>query len=148
MALAGAGWIVYHELPGSGAIRPANHSTQTTVQIIIRPSPDLEAEAVDIPIEIYPVDIVAVKHEYFAEPPGGKRFDEFLKERMEGRSPISTRLDRQGQAWVTVPPGNWWLHASLSAKEDLEWRLPIAVTGQKQIVELTPQNAYTRSKSF
>jgi hypothetical protein len=36
----------------------------------------------------------------------------------------------------------------LDGEEQLEWRLPVTVIGAKQIVELTPQNAYTRSKSF
>jgi hypothetical protein len=36
----------------------------------------------------------------------------------------------------------------LDGEEQLEWRLPVKVTGDKQIIELTTQNAYTRSKSF
>ena len=32
--------------------------------------------------------------------------------------------------------------------EQLEWRLPVTVGGAKQTIELTPQNAYTRSKTF
>jgi hypothetical protein len=47
-----------------------------------------------------------------------------------------------------LTPGNWWLHAKLSGLEEVEWRLPLTITGEKQTVELTPQNAYTRSRSF
>jgi hypothetical protein len=89
-----------------------------------------------------------VQHEFFTEPRAGKRFDDFLKERMKGRSPISARLDKQGHGAVALAPGSWWLLATLAGDEQLEWRLPVKVTGTKQIVELTSQNAYTRSKSF
>ena len=67
---------------------------------------------------------------------------------MKGRAPINARLDKQGQGSVMLPPGSWWLHATLSGDEQLEWRLPVTVTGAKQVIELTPQNAYTRSKTF
>jgi hypothetical protein len=102
----------------------------------------------EIAVELYPIDIVAVRHEYFTERRAGKRFDDFLKERMEGRTPITARLDKQGQASVVINAGNWWLHALLSGEEDLEWRLPISVTGRKQTIELTWQNVYTRTRSF
>ena len=99
-------------------------------------------------MSLYPVDIIAVRHEFFTEPPKGKRFEDFLKERMKGRSPIDTRLDKQGQGAVHLSPGSWWLHATLSGDEQLEWRLPVTVIGSRQVIELTPQNAYTRSKTF
>ena len=102
----------------------------------------------DVSVSLYPVDIIAVRHEFFTEPRPGKPFETFLKERMKGRSPINARLDKQGQGSVTLAPGSWWLHATLSGDEQLEWRLPVTVTGSKQVIELTPQNAYTRSKTF
>jgi hypothetical protein len=89
-----------------------------------------------------------VRHEFFTEPRAGKRFDDFLKDRMRGRSPVSGKLDKQGNGTVVLPPGNWWLHAKLSGEQELEWRLPVTVTGQHQTIELNPQNAYTRSKTF
>jgi hypothetical protein len=102
----------------------------------------------DIPIEIYPVDIVAIRHEYFTERRAGKRFDDFLHERMNGRTPVNARLDRHGQTSVVIGPGAWWVHAVLTGEEDLEWRLPINVSGPQQLIELTAQNAYGRTKSF
>ena len=148
IALVGAGWLVYRNLPNDGAGNAATGFSQTTVEIVLRPSPEMEASALDVPIEISPVDLVSVKQEYQAEPHTGKRFEEFRNERMRGRSLITTRLNKQGQASVTIPPGDWWVHAILSGDEDLEWRLHITITGYKQTIELTPQNAYTRSKSF
>jgi hypothetical protein len=91
---------------------------------------------------------VAVQHEFFAEPRAGKRFDDFFKERMKGRSKVETELDKQGHGSVLLTPGSWWLRAKLSGDEEIEWRLPLKISGNKQVIELTPQNAYTRSKTF
>src|ERR1041385_3408936 len=147
LLLVGAGWLIYRELPASGAEAGGNQQT-FDLQIIIRQTPESVGPALDVAVSLYPVDIIAVRHEYFTEPPKGKRWDDFLKERMKGRSPVNARLDKQGHGSVSVAPGSWWLHATLSGDEQLEWRLPVTVTGTKQVIELTPQNAYTRSKTF
>lgn len=146
VALISAGWLVYSQLPPPLTGNTPATSGETTLQIVLRPSPGIEA--LDIPVELYPIDIVAMRHEYFTERRAGKRFDDFLSERMKGRSPVTARLDKQGQISVVISPGNWWLHALSSGEEDLEWRLPINVVGRKQTVELTSQNVYTRTRSF
>ena len=147
LALVGAGWLIYRELPETAA-DVTDPRGSTTLQIVIRQPPETAGSALDVPVSLYPVDIVAVRHEYFTEPRTGKRFEDFLKERMRGRSPINARLDKQGQGAVLLAPGSWWLHATLSGDEQLEWRLPVKVGGTRQTIELTPQNAYTRSKTF
>src|SRR5947207_6504844 len=147
LVLLGAGWLIYRRLPDSGSDLKSDQRT-TTLQIVIRQAPESAGPSLDVAVSLYPVDIVAVRHEFFTEPRTGKRFEDFLKERMKGRSPVSARLDKQGRGTVVLTPGNWWLHAKLSGDEDLEWRLPVSVTGPKQTVELTPQNAYTRSRTF
>jgi hypothetical protein len=118
------------------------------LQILLRQPPDSYVSGLDVAVNLYHVDIVAVRHEFFTEPRAGKRFDDFLKDRIKGRPPISARLDKQGQGTVSLAPGSWLLHVTLPGDEQLEWRLPVKVSGQKQIVELTSQNAYTRSRSF
>ena len=145
--LFGAGWFIYKQLPASNSGVVADGSS-SKVQIILKNIPDIGATGLDVPVEIYPVDIVAIQHEFFTERRPGKRFEDFFKERMKGRQQISARLDQQGQGTVLLSPGNWWLHAKLSGDEEVEWRLPLTVTGEKQTIELTPQNAYTRSRSF
>jgi hypothetical protein len=147
LLLFGAGWWIYRELPTSGAEAGGNQQL-TDLQILIRQAPESVGPALDVAVSFYPVDIIAVRHEFFTEPPKGKRFEDFLKERMKGRSPVNARLDKQGHGEVSLAPGNWWLHATLSGDEQLEWRLPVTVVGTKQVIELTPQNAYTRSKTF
>ena|SRR6185369_299185 len=147
LLLAGAGWSIYRRLPASDSPDGSNQQT-TTLQIFIRQPPESVGPSLDAAINLYPVDIVAVRHEFFTESRPGKRFEDFLKERMKGRSPVKAKLDKQGQGAVLLAPGSWWLHATLSGDEQLEWRLPVTVGGTKQVVELTPQNAYTRSKTF
>ena len=147
LLLVGAGWWIYRQLPASGAEGDSNQQA-TDLEIVIRQTPESVGPSLDVAVSLFPVDIVAVRHEFFAEPPKGKRFEDFLKERMKGRSPVNARLDKQGHGSVSLAPGNWWLHATLSGDEQLEWRLPVTVVGTKQVIELTPQNAYTRSKTF
>ena len=142
-----AGWFIYKQLPASDS-EVATDDSGSKVQIVLKSIPDIGATRLDVPVDIYPVDIVAVRHEFFTEPRAGKRFEDFLKERMKGRTPINARLDQQGYGTVVLAPGNWWLHAKLSGDEEVEWRLPVTVTREKQTIELTPQNAYTRSRSF
>lgn len=145
--LVGAGWFIYRQLPASTADVRSGQG-KTALQILIRQPPEGVGPALDVGVSLYPVDIIAVRHEFFTEPRAGKRFEDFLKERMKGRSPVNARLDKQGQGAVMLAPGSWWLHATLSGDEQLEWRLPVTIVGSKQVIELTPQNAYTRSKTF
>jgi hypothetical protein len=148
LGLFSAGWLVYNKLPDPEVTNTDRPVSDTTLELVLRQSPEIGGRPLNIAIELYPVDVVAVRHEYFTERRAGKRFDDFLNERMNGRTPVNVRLDQQGQTSVAVSPGNWWVHAVLSGEEDFEWRLPISVSGAKQTVELTPQNAYTRTKSF
>ena len=140
-------WLIYRGLPLS-ANPPETDTASTTLQIVIERPLDTEGVALDVAVDIYPVDLIAVRHEFFTEPRAGKRFDDFLKERMRGRSPVSTQLDKQGHGSVKLAPGNWWLHAKLAGDEELEWRLPLTVSGPNQSLQLNSQNAYTRSKAF
>lgn len=148
VALVAVGWAIYSQLPSQPVTEPQAANSETVLQIVLRASPDGSAGILDIPVELYPIDIVSVREEYFTERRAGKRFDDFLSEKMKGRSPVTAKLDKQGQASVVINPGNWWLHALLSGDEELEWRLPIKVSGRKQTIELTSQNIYARTRSF
>ncbi len=147
LSLALSGWLIYSKLPHQDLATTASTS-KTTLQIVLRPANSSGTDGLDIAFELYPFDIVAARHEFFTERRAGKRFDDFLNERMKGRTPVDGKLDKQGQAVVTVNAGSWWLHAQLAGEENLEWRLPLDVNGSKQTIELTPQNVYMRTKSF
>ena len=145
VALGGAGWLVYRQLPATSG---SQEDIRTTSLQIVLQQPENGGPALDVQVSLYPVNVVAVRHEFFSEPRAGKRFDDFLKERMKGRSPVNVRLDKDGHGSAMLAPGSWWLHAKLSGDEEIEWRLPVTVIGPKQVIELTPQNAYTRSRTF
>lgn len=140
-------WLVYRTLPYEPGANPRAAEAETTLQIVLRATAN-SSDALDISVELYPYDIVAARHEYFTERRAGKSYPDFMNERLQGKTTVVTKLDKQGQASVAVSPGDWWLHAQLSGDENLEWRLPLSVAGSKQTVELTLQNIYTRSKSF
>ena len=146
LSLVGAGWLIHRQLPTSADDRYDRNLT--TLQIVLRQPPDSYVNGLDVAVNFYQVDIVAVRHEFFTEPRAGKRFEDFLRDRIKGRPPVSARLDKQGQGSVALTPGSWLLHVTLPGDEQIEWRLPVKVGGTKQIVELNSQNAYTRSRSF
>lgn len=148
IVLLTSGWLIYSKLPHDESPKHQANNAETTLQIVLRGPVSGNSDALDIAVEFYPVDLVAARHEYFTERRAGKRFNDFLSERMKGRAPVAARLDKQGRASVALTPGSWWLHAQLAGEENLEWRLHLDVAGSRQMVELTPQNVYTRTRSF
>jgi len=155
-ALAGAGWSVYRRLPpGAGddlaAVGRAT-SQRTMLRITMRRAPgDLSAAqgTTTIPVQLYSIDLLSARREYFNERRPGQRFEDFLTRRMGARQPITVLLDAEGQTIVPIPPGRWWIHAgTLDGVQEITWRLPVNVAGREQHIELTPANAYMKSKSF
>ena len=151
LALFGAGWSIYRRLPG-GEPSPfgAGGSSETLLRIVLRGAPDEQGQTPsrEIPIQIYSIDLAAAQREFFSERRAGVRPEDFIARRMGGRPPIAARLDETGETTVAVPSGRWWIHATLPGTYDLSWRLPVNVKGRQQTIELTPENAYMRTKSF
>jgi hypothetical protein len=150
LALIFAGLSIYRKLPGGDDVATDGSPTlgQTALLIVLQRSPDDERAEVDIPVELYPIDLSAAQREYLSERRPGVRFDDFLARRMNDRTTVKTKLDEHGQATVMVTPGKWWVHAVLSGAQSVEWRLPVNVAGQRQTVELNTANAYAKMKSF
>jgi hypothetical protein len=145
-ALFGAVWTIYRRLPqGEGGARSLR---QTTLRIVLRRDALGDAQVADTPVELFSVDVAAARREFDDERRYGQRFEDFVTRKMSARPPVSARLDRAGEAVVTVAPGRWWVHATLAGADELTWRLPVNVAGREQTVELTPENAYTRARSF
>jgi hypothetical protein len=144
-----AGWNIYQRFPG-GRLEASSDATarETALLIVLRPSSRDVSATVSIPVQLYPVDLSAVQREYGFEPRPGVRFEDFLNERMQGRSPVRAQLDERGQTVVMLSPGRWWVHAILSGSQNVEWRLPINVSGRQQTIELSNNNMYARTKSF
>ncbi|MCA1630287.1 MAG: hypothetical protein LC774_08130 [Acidobacteria bacterium] len=149
-ALLGAGWAVYRKLPqdDAGAALAGRASKQTLLRIVLRREGLGDAGVADTAVELYSLDVAAARREFDDERRYGQRFEDFVARRMGARQPVSAKLNREGQALVALPPGRWWVHAMLPGANELAWRLPVNVSGREQTVELTPSNAYTRTKSF
>lgn len=151
LALVAAVWNIYRHLPDDShetTKGSANAVAETSLQIILREPSDEPRVPINLPVELYPIDVTAAQNEFFSERRPGKRLDDFLAERMGNRSPVEARFDENGQVTVTVKSGPWWIHTTLPGELNIEWRLRVNVSGQKQTVELTPDNAYTRTRSF
>ena len=149
LALVGAGWRIYQRLPaGESDTRGAGSSQPTVLHIVLRRASADDARGAGLDVHLFSVDVAAVQREFISEHRPGVRFDDFLTRRMQGRAPLSAQLYRNGQATIAVSPGRWWIHATLTGLEEIIWRLPVNVAGREQTVELTPDNAYMRAKSF
>ena len=152
-ALVAAGWTIYRRLPGGGPVAfgvARQTSSETRLRIVLRRAPGKGKEqAAVVPVQLYPVDLALVRREYLLEQRANLSFEDYLKRFMKDRPPIQTQLDEGGRGAVLVPPGRWWIHATLEeAREDTTWHLPISISGRDLTIELTPENAYTRTKSF
>lgn len=149
LALMGGVWSIYRRLPADEYASSDEVSGNSTVlSIQLRLAPADAGAALSMPVELYPVDIAAVRREYASDPRPGVRFDDFLKRRMRGRAPLEAQLNQQGEATVNVTPGKWWIHAELAGPHNVEWRLPVTVYGRRQTIQLTSENVYARTKTF
>lgn len=148
-ALFFAVWSIYRRLPHDATTNDgAERTRETVLHIIMRRTPDDSATGAEIPVQLFSIDVAAAQREFFSERRAGVRFEDFMTRRMQGRTPVNTRLDANGQATINLPPGRWWIHATLDGTEEVTWRLPINVSGREQTVELSQANAYMRTKSF
>ena len=150
LALVAAVWNVYRHLPDSNdsTKNGASAVAETSLQIILRGPADELRMPKHLPVELYPIDVTAAQNEYFSERRPGKRLDDYLAERMGNRAPVEAHFDENGEVSLKVKSGPWWIHTTLPGELNIEWRLRVNVSGQKQVVELTPENAYTRTRSF
>lgn len=149
VSLIFAGLSIYRRLPDdAGGAGNSDAGGQTALLITLQLAPDDNGLAMNIPVKLYPIDLSAVQREYFSERRPGVRLDDFLARRMSDKSMVEAQLDERGQTTVMVTPGKWWVYAVLSGAHSVEWRLPVNVAGIKQTIQLTPDNAYARMKSF
>ncbi|MCA1592475.1 MAG: hypothetical protein LC754_07460 [Acidobacteria bacterium] len=150
VALCASVWGIYRRLPRDErtSLDDSSQAVPTALRIVVRRSSGMPAAAGKLPVQLYPINVMAAQREYDSEHRPGVRFDDFITRRMGGRQPLSGELDERGETVIAVPPGKWWVHATLGGAEELTWRLPVNVSGREASVELTPENAYARAKSF
>ena len=150
LALAGGVWSVYRRLPRDerGAFESAQPAATSLRVVLRRPTIKFRVDEGKVPVQLYPINMAAARSEYESEHRPGVRFDDFVMRQMGSRQPIKAELDERGEAVIVVPPGRWWVHASVGGEQDLTWRLPVNVIGREVTVELTYDNAYLRAKKF
>jgi hypothetical protein len=152
-ALAGAVWGVYRRLP-EGQRAPARATGQgrqqtTTLRLRLRREEvGFPVSARKVPVQLYPINMAAARSEFDSERRPGQRFEDFATRLMGGRRPLVAEFDEGGEAVIAVPPGKWWVHATVEGDRELTWRLSVNVTGREKTVELTKDNAYLRAKRF
>ncbi|HEY0171048.1 MAG TPA: hypothetical protein VGB98_08490 [Pyrinomonadaceae bacterium] len=152
-ALAGAVWGVYRRLPEGErapalAAQPGRQRTTLLRLRLRREEVGFPVSARKIPVQLYPINMAAARSEFDSERRPGQRFEEFATRLMGGRQPLGVELDEGGEAVLAVPPGKWWIHATVQGDRELTWRLSVNVTGREKTVELTKDNAYLRAKRF
>jgi len=150
-ALFVAGWNVYRRLPSDGSVeRPETYNANANSELTVVFHGDSVATAVKTQVELYPIDFVSMQRDFFSAVRPGKTFDDFLAQRMKGLAPVRAPLDDKGRAVAKLSEGNWWLRATtaLASGEQIEWRLPLKVSGRGQTIELTAENVYERTKKF
>jgi hypothetical protein len=152
LALVGAVWGIYRRVPhDEGAVVGVREQQQGATVLRIRLRRDEVGYPVSsqkIPVQLFPINMTAARSEFDSERRPGVRFEDFATRLMGDRQPLTAELDEHGEAAVAVPPGKWWIHATVNGARELTWRLPVNVSGREKTVELTPDNAYARAKRF
>ena len=150
-ALAAAVWGVYRRLPEDGRAPGGVAARQRTTLLRLRlrtGEVGVLVSAKKVPVQLYPINMAAARNEFDSERRPGQRFEEFATRLMGDRQPLSVELDERGEGAVAVPPGRWWVHATVEGDRELTWRLPVNIAGREKTVELTKENAYLRAKRF
>ena len=149
-ALGAAFWGVYRRLPtGDRAAGRAAPRRTTLLRLRLRREQvGVPVSAQRIPVQLYPINMTAARNEFDSERRPGQRFEDFATRLMGGRQPLSVELDEGGEAMLAVPPGKWWIHATVEGERELTWRLSVNVSGREKTVELTRENAYLHAKKF
>jgi CRP-like cAMP-binding protein len=149
VSLCYAGWKIYRRLPAdSNQVTAIDSSGKPTLRVVVRNR--VANATLRSPVELYHFDLAAARREYEASPRLAKQFDDFLLRRMHDLTPVKAEVSGDGLAVAMLSGGDWWLHASASSDggEKIEWRLPIVVADHDQAIDLSPANAYERTKEF
>ena len=149
-ALVWAGWSVYRRLPEEDSFARGSAERQATM-LRVRLATSVMRQPAEVrktPVQLYPIDVESAQHEYESRRRPDTRFAEFMARRMGDLKPIAGEIDERGEAVLAVPPGEWWVHATIDGGEELTWRLLVNVSGREKTVELNPDNIYTRARNF
>ena len=149
-ALWFAGWRIYRRLPAEPTHQAifADGRTHTALRLIVRTK--LAGATLRSPLEFFHFNLAAARREYEESPRLARQFDDFLIRRMHNVTPVKADVNGEGYAVAQLWPGDWWLRATatLNSGEEIEWRLPVALSDRDQALELSFENADERTKKF
>ena len=140
-----AGWRVYRRLPNESMTSQIEGPPSQVTIVLNNP-----AIADSTKLELYPMDFAATQREFVINGRPGKSFEEFLAARLKALAPTRARFDQNGRAFAQLGAGQWWLRATTTGAggELTEWRLPLTISQRAMTIELSPDNAYERTKKF
>lgn len=145
-----AGWRIYRRLPAEPAHRAvfADGRPQPALQLVVRNK--IAGATLRSPLEFFHFDLAGARREYEASPRLARQFDDFLVRRMHDVRPVKADVNGEGYAVAQLWAGDWWLRATatLNSGEEIEWRLPLALSDRDHSVELSLENVYERTKKF
>jgi len=149
-ALFFAGWRIYQRLPAEPANRTlfADGRAQPALRLVVRNR--VAGATLRSPLEFFHFNLAAARREYEESPRIARQFDDFLVRRMHDVTPVKADVNNDGYAVAQLWAGDWWLRATarLNTGEEIEWRVPVALSNRDQSVELSFENAYERTKKF
>lgn len=149
-ALFFAGWRIYRRLPAESPNQTvfADGRSRPALRLVVRNR--IAGATLRSPLEFFHFNLAAARREYETSPRLARQFDDFLMRRMHGVSPVKADVNVDGYAVAQLWAGDWWLraHAISSSGEEIEWRLPVALSDRDQAVDLSFENAYERTKKF
>lgn len=149
-ALILAGWSIYRRLPPEPAHQAvfADGRAQPALRLVVRNK--VAGATLRSPLEFFHFNLAAARQEFEQSPRLARQFDDFLLRRMHNVTPVKADVNGDGYAVAQLWAGDWWLRAtaSLSTGEEIEWRIPVALSDRDQSLDLSFENAYERTKRF
>ena len=144
--LFAAGRHIYVRLPRAPESVVSADTAESELTIVVRNA----ASPADTRIEVYPIDYATVEHNFLMSGRPGNTFEQFLGEQLKTVPPVRVSAGRDGVAVAHLNSGNWWMRAtsSFATGEVLEWRMPLTISRPAHTIELSPDNAYERTKKF
>lgn len=144
------GWRIYRRLPAepTNATVFADGRAQPALRLVVRNRVD--GATLRSPLEFFHFNLAAARREFEESPKLARQFDDFLVRRMHNVKPVKAEVNGDGYAVAQLWAGDWWLRATatLNSGEEIEWRVPVALSDRDQSLDLSFENAYERTKKF
>ena len=144
------GWRIHRRLPAEPTNPTvfADGRAQPALRLVVRNT--VAGSTLRSPLEFFHFNLAAARREFEQSPKLARQFDDFLIRRMHNVTPVKAEVNGDGYAVAQLWAGDWWLRATatLNSGEEIEWRVPVALSDRDQSLDLSFENAYERTKKF